>query len=389
MKQSPAALRIALVASSLNRAGAEKQFVYLARALRTPEVDATVFYLSDGGFYEDVLRREQVPICKISHPGRPFKILFKLTKALWALKPHIVLAGQFCDICHAALAGRFHRTLTVGGIRSDGLWEVGINGWRSGPMLHLPHALITNSLKARSNLTTLGLNPDKLFLLQNVIDLKDFDARNAEPHGFSIPQQRLIALAAGRLHPDKRFERFLKALALARQKVPELFGVLAGRDDGAKAHLVGTAQELGLLPNHLLFAGECANLPALLARANLLLLSSDSEGVPNVVLEAMAARLPVITTPAGDAPHLVQHGKSGLVVDFNDIAGMAQAMVDLANSPSLRFAMGEAGRQRVESEYEFNSLKTRALRLFQSIAEKRRNKPLLRAIRALAPDGIT
>jgi glycosyltransferase involved in cell wall biosynthesis len=387
MENLPPALRVALVASSLNRAGAEKQFVYLARALRSQAVDAKVFYLSDGGFYEQVLRRDNVPVCKISYPGRPFKILFKLTRALWAFKPHIVLAGQFCDICHAALAGRFQGTLTVGGIRSDGFWEVGTNGWRGRPMLHLPHALMTNSIKARSNLTSLGLNPNKLFHLPNVIDLRDFDACSAEPSKIQIPGNRIIVLAAGRLHPDKRFERFLKALALARQRVPELFGILAGKEDGAGAQLRGVAQDLGLLPDHLLMTGECSNLPALLSRVNFLVLSSDFEGVPNIVLEAMAARLPVITTPAGDAPHLVQHEKSGLVVRFDDTAGMVQAIVDLAKAPERRLAMGQIARRRVESEYEFDTLGNRAIRLFQSMAEKQRNRPLLQAIHTLASAG--
>jgi glycosyltransferase involved in cell wall biosynthesis len=252
-------------------------------------------------------------------------------------------------------------------------------------MLHLPHALLTNSIKARTNLATLGLSPDKVFVLPNVIDLKDFDLRKAEPLDLPLPHHRPVAVAAGRLHPDKRFERFLEALALARITVPELYGVLAGRDDGAMDSLQKRARDLGLTPDHLCFAGECSNIPTLLGHATFLVLSSAVEGLPNIVLEAMAAGLPIVSTPAGDAPHIVRHGKSGFVVDFDDVPAMAESMVTLAQSPALRQAMGQAGRQMVESEYEFGSLRSRALRLFQTVAEKRNNKPSLQAFRTLEP----
>jgi glycosyltransferase involved in cell wall biosynthesis len=144
-----------------------------------------------------------------------------------------------------------------------------------------------------------------------------------------------------------------------------------------------------LVPNHLFFAGECSQIPALLSQAILLVLSSDVEGVPNIVLEGMAAGLPIITTPAGDAPHIVHHGKSGLVVNFDDVPAMARGMVTLAKSPALCRVMGEAGRHRVESEYEFSSLRSRALRLFQTIAERRNNKSSLQAFRTLDPAQMT
>jgi glycosyltransferase involved in cell wall biosynthesis len=277
----------------------------------------------------------------------------------------------------------FHRALNIGGIRSDGFWEYGAHGWRGRFLLGLPHALVTNSIKTRSNLTSLGLAPGKLFLLPNVIDLNHFDDCQSAPLQISIPENRVVIIAVGRVHPGKRFERFIKALALARQRVPELYGILAGKDDGAMASLRETAHALGLLPDHLLFAGECANVPALLAQANVLLLPSDIEGFPNVLLEAMAGRLPVITTPAGDSPYLVQHGKTGFVVDFENLVGMAQAMIDLARSPALRRNMGEAGRSRVESDYDFGSLRTLALRLFRAIACQQKHLRALEAFRTL------
>jgi Glycosyl transferases group 1 len=85
-------------------------------------------------------------------------------------------------------------------------------------------------------------------------------------------------------------------------------------------------------------------------------LTSDYEGFPNVVLEAMAARLPVISTPAGDAGLIVQDGLTGYVVEYDDINKMAERMIQLARSAALRRSLGEAGRRRVEQEYSHESL---------------------------------
>ena len=180
-----------------------------------------------------------------------------------------------------------------------------------------------------------------------------------------------------RLHSCKRFDRFLEALALARRSEPALAGVIAGADCGPRTALQERANALGLMPPDLTFLGECNRIPALLARAGLLVLSSDYEGFPNVILEAMAARLPVITTPAGDASLVVQHGKSGYVVEREDIQGMAAFMVQLARSASMRVNFGEAGRKRVEQEYNYESLAGRLIAIFHSFTAQQRRASLL------------
>jgi glycosyltransferase involved in cell wall biosynthesis len=186
-----------------------------------------------------------------------------------------------------------------------------------------------------------------------------------------LPEGRVIAAAVGSLHPCKRFDRFLEALALARRSEPALAGILAGTDRGERSALQAKARSLKLAPPDLIFAGECANVPALLSRAGLLVLSSAYEGFPNVILEAMAARLPVISTPAGDAARIVKHGQTGYVVTGEDIAKMAGFMVQLAQSPALREALGRTGRQRAEKEYSFESLTERLLDSFHLFAGKK------------------
>jgi len=348
----------------------------MARALFQAGVNVRFYYLGGGGHYESVLRETGVPMCQIYIPNRPWKILVKLTRSLRRLRPHIVMANQFGDLRYGTIAGRCCNALILGGVRSDGWYELRSHGRLSRLMLRLAHGLVTNSQHARKTLASQGVRPGKLEVLPNVIDLRDFDARTAQPLRIPLPPNRIIVTAVGGLHPCKRFDRFLETLALARRAEPALMGVIAGADLGAMAELQARANALELGPQEVRFIGECHNVPGLLARSAMLVLTSEYEGFPNVILEAMAARLPVITTPAGDAAVVVQDGATGLVVKPDDTRGIAAVMVQLARSPSMRTGLGDAGRQRVEQEYHSGLLADRLLAIFHNFAGQQRKAAL-------------
>jgi glycosyltransferase involved in cell wall biosynthesis len=372
-------LRVALIASSLALAGAEKQFAYMAKALFSTPTDARVFYLGHGGYYESVLRVLGIPVCQIYAPNRPLFMLVRLLRAMHFFGPDIVLSAQFGDLLHGGIAARFCHALTLGGVRSDGFYELDCHGPFARWMARLCHGLIANSFRARTNLVSRGIAPSKIEVLPNVIDLRDFDAQAATSVPEGLPSDRIIVAGVGRLHPDKRFERLVDALALARHQEPRLFGLIIGVDQGARAALERRAHELGLLPQHLRFWGESGQVPALLARSDLLVLCSDSEGFPNILLEAMAARLPVVTTAAGDADRIVQDGMTGYVAAPEQIA---PCIVRLAESAKLRAQFGAAGRERVEREYQCESLSVRLLHLFQYFATEQRRGRLLERLQA-------
>jgi glycosyltransferase involved in cell wall biosynthesis len=211
-------------------------------------------------------------------------------------------------------------------------------------------------------------------VLPNVIDLPDFDERSARPLGINLPEDRVIAVAVGNLHACKRFDRFIEALALARRHAPELTGVIAGADCGVKAALQIRAEALGLTPRDLIFLGAFDQVPALLARSAMLVLTSDYEGFPNVILEAMAARLPVISVPAGDAGLIVQPDKTGRVVAAEDVRSMAEFMVQLVQDPALRMRLGEAGRKCVEQGFNCEPLAERLLAVFHRFASRQQRR---------------
>lgn len=371
MKRSLPSVRIAMIASSLRQGGAEKQTVYFGRALRQAGFDLRFYYLGEGGRHESTLREAGIRVRQIHVPNGGGRMLVRLTGSLFRWRPHIVLVNQFGDLHFGALAGRLCGALVLGGVRSDGWYELRTYGRLSRLMFAAAHGFIANSHRGRHTLVSQGLTSSKAAVLPNVIDLRQFDACSA---GGATPVRLpdgIIAVALGSLIPCKRHDLFLEALARARQSEPRLCGVIAGADGGVKAGLLKQAGDLGLRSEALLFAGECHDVPALLTRASMLVVSSDYEGFPNVILEAMAARLPVVTTDAGDAATVVWHGVTGYVVGCNDAGSLAGYMIRLAQSPALRTQLGQAGRTRAEQEYSYETLPDRLCATLRQFASPR------------------
>src|SRR5262249_2185548 len=108
------------------------------------------------------------------------------------------------------------------------------------------------------------------------------------------------------------------------------------------------AAELGI-KDRVTFHGEIRDIPALLARARLFVLPSQSEGISLTLLEAMARGLPVVTTQVGGSPEVVEQGVTGVLVPPRDPAALAHALAPSLAAPPRARQMGPAGRQRVET----------------------------------------
>jgi glycosyltransferase involved in cell wall biosynthesis len=384
---SPGRLRIALIAGELGQAGAEKQLVYMARSLRDAGADLRVYSLTKGEFYESHLRELGVEprwfgrFGNIRFANIPLR-LASLAASLGRFRPHIVQSAHFFCNLSAGMSGRLSGALAIGGMRNELIFERKVYGRWTRLMLRLPSAIIANSQAARSGMDEFGISPDSIVVLDNAIDLDDFDARSNSGACPWDPGGHPVALAVGRMEPQKRFDRFLAALAQARRTVPVLRGVIVG--DGPQwPDLRRRAQDLGLLPDGVMFPGRRNDVPALLGQADMLVLSSGHEGCPNVVLEAMAARRPVVTTPAGDAGVVVGDGVGGYVVPFDDVEAMAGAMVRLAESPELRRRFGEAGRRRVEEAHGYDGLAGRLISAYEGIAARQGRHDILAALAGL------
>ena len=141
---SPSQLRVALVTMSFQQSGAEKQLVYMARALKSVGVDVRVFHLVVGGYYYEVLRALGIPLVNVA-ASTMIRRFWRLVREVKRFSPHIVQANHFGTNLHATIAARCCNALALGAARSSGYRDVRYHGRRGPWLLRLPDAFLVNS----------------------------------------------------------------------------------------------------------------------------------------------------------------------------------------------------------------------------------------------------
>lgn len=212
---------------------------------------------------------------------------------------------------------------------------------------------------------------EKIEVVYNGLDLVRFDRRRDQPLARPLPVPdgaRLVTVVAN-LHPIKGQEDVVSALAQIAKKHPDVHLLLVG--DGDKRPLIeGRARDLGIADRvHL--AGHRTDIPAVLARSEILISSSYAEGLSNSVIEGMASRLPVIATAVGGSPELIEDGKRGLLVPPKAPERIAAALETLLGDEALRRRLGEQARAWVEKNVEIGSMARHFDRLYEAVLEGR------------------
>jgi len=197
---------------------------------------------------------------------------------------------------------------------------------------------------------------DRIVAIRNGIDIARFDDvtdadRVRRELGLS-PDDR-VAILIGRFAPRKGHEFALKAVQRASERVPDLKMIFAG-DGELEDDLRAEAVRLNV-SDRVIFAGFRRDIPHLLAAAEVLVLPSEDECLPLVILEAMSSRLPVISTDVGGISEAVEDGVTGIMVRPRDAEGLAEALVEILGDPERARSMGIAGRRKVEAEFSLEA----------------------------------
>ena len=168
------------------------------------------------------------------------------------------------------------------------------------------------------------------------------------------PDRRIFGTAA-RIHPQKRLEELLSALRLAAPRLPPHVLRIAGTSEPGTDDY---ADQLRRSSSDLCveWVGEVSDMAGFLGGLDLFVMVSEPAGCPNASLEAMVAGLPVIATDVGGASEQVVDGKTGRLVPRGDPEAMARALVELAWDSDLRHRMGEAGLERIRTQFSLERM---------------------------------
>lgn len=216
----------------------------------------------------------------------------------------------------------------------------------------LAHRVIANCLAVQNQLIREGVNPKRIVQHYNGLDL---DRLKVQPEltreealaKFGLPSgRRFVSIVANLRNPVKDHQMFLRAVAHVRANIPDAAFVIAGEGE-LMPSLRQLADELGIA-NDVHFIGRCDDVATLLFASTVGVLSSKAEGLPNAILEYMAAGLPVVATDVGGVREAVVEGKSGFIVSPGADTKMAGRIIELLSDGQRARAMGTRGKTFVQ-----------------------------------------
>ncbi len=239
--------------------------------------------------------------------------------------------------------------------------------------------VLVNALCIRDACLRDGVSAARIAVVRNGVDLAAFDAEAARPvtagwPGGGFGQGPTVMQIANMHHPVKGQGDLLHAWREVAGERPDARLVLVG-DGTRRPELERMAGELGIAGS-VTFAGFRRDAPALLARADLAVSSSHAEGISNALLEAMAARCPVVATAVGGTPEVVRDGVTGWLVPAGAPARLARRILDVLGDPGAGRRMGEVGRAVVAREFSVEAMRASYDALYASVlAESRARAP--------------
>lgn len=353
----PQPLRIVYLIGQLGLGGSERQLYLLLKHMDKSRFEPHVVVFNPSANYtlDDDLQKVGVSVHAIPREVKNIRArMIWLYKLFRRLHPRVIHSWSIHDNPYAGLvgwlAGVKHR---LGSVRDslntpDFLDFPGPVQWI---ILNSVQGLLVNSQEIVDELIQMGIVGRRVQMLPNCVEVEE---RTPPPILNMPPHARIIGLVAN-LRRKKNHIMFLRSMSEILPEFPDVYGLMVGQpvpaSDPDIPHLIeNEIANLGIGKRVRLF-GFYPDVPSLLHTFEIFCLTSDFEGTPNAVLEAMAAGLPVIATRVGGLPRLVDDGVSGLLIDPGDIHGLADSLRVLLRDPTRAKQMGIAGRKRVEAEF--------------------------------------
>jgi glycosyltransferase involved in cell wall biosynthesis len=355
-------VKVCFLAGTLGQGGAERQLYYMLVALQDAGAVPRVLCLTEREYWQERIEALGIQVAWVGQGKSPVRRLVRIIRELKRDRPDILQSQHFFANSYVVAAARMLRLHDIGAIRGDGFEELesnpGLPGWLS---LRLPRTLAANSQTAIENAVTLGVARRRLAFLPNAVDATLLTESQRQPG------KPVRLLTVGSLVPVKRLDRFLRTISrVSRRASIPVEGIIVG-EGPLRAALESQARELGIDKGNVRFCGKASDPGAWYRDADILLLTSDREGTPNVVLEAMAFGLPIVATRVGGLPAVVFDGETGYLIGREDEEALANAVVDLVQDREKRLAFGKRGRIFVQENHTLPQLTASLRQLYNAV----------------------
>lgn len=369
--------------TSLNLGGTERQLTELLGGLaRRGTAQRLVCFRPTGGFLEEVRALGLEPVRlrlrgSLAHPGTVVSVA-RLAALLRGERATVLHCHDVYAVLVGVPAARLAGVPVLAARRDLGHH---LSPRRSAALkLALPRAtcvLANAATVAAQAEQRFGVAPGRLVVVPNGLDLARFDARAAAPVAEPVPpdlgRAPTILTVARMTHAVKGHDDLLAAAAIVGRRIPAARFLVVG-DGPRAAELRDAAARLGVAGS-VRFLGRRTDVPALLARADLVCHPARAEGLPNAILEAMAAARPIVATTAGGVPELARDGVEARLSPTRDPVSLAAAIVELLGDPAGAAGLGRAARARVEREHTTERLVERVQAVYRRMVAGQNMQP--------------
>ena len=209
----------------------------------------------------------------------------------------------------------------------------------------------------------------RTIVLHNGLVLGRYGAQTVSARRRAVDPARVTLLNVGRLSPEKGQDLLVRAVAALQERFPGLSLKFAGTGP-AEPELRGLAESLGI-GDRVHFLGYIQDMPALYADVDLLVQSSLTEGLPNVIVEAAYLRVPMVATDVGGTGEVVEHGRSGWLIPPGSVEALRDGIAHFLAEPARFVAMGELGHRNIVDRFSIAARTEKLTAFYQRIAAGR------------------
>ncbi|MFZ5448730.1 MAG: glycosyltransferase [Thermodesulfobacteriota bacterium] len=353
--------RIIFLLQDLKFGGTQRQALELARRLNPALFQVELWLLAEGDDLTPMARRYGLPVMQL---GRQEWVspaaLARLGQRLNKEPINLLMALTVVPNIWGRLLGRLTRVpVIVGNCRGGGSPRRQHERWL-WPLAD--HILCNSAAIKRELMERCGVPEARLTTILNGVDTEFFQPAAVPVTG------PLRILSVARMVPDKDHDTLLAAFSLTAMAHSEAELWLVG--DGPRLAALQESARRILPPGRVKFLSPREDLRPLLHQASLFVLSSRTEALPNVVLEAMAAGLPVVATRVGGVPEMVDHGQTGWLVNPGDAPGLAAALNQALADSEARRTLGQAGREKALNYFSLETMTRRYEEVLDGLLKK-------------------
>ena len=361
-------IRLFLMVNTFETGGSERQFAVLAQNLSPDKFSIHLGCIRAGGRFAEIFGK--VPEFRLG--GSLFG--WRALRSRWRLRSHLLrhrvqIAHAFDFYANMSLvpAARLARVPVVigshrqlGDLMTPAQFRVQLAAFR------FCDAILCNSHAAADRLAEHGVSREKLVMIGNALPAEIFAP--ADPAVPRRPGVLRVGMVARMNAHYKNHSGFLRIAARIRQQLPNVEFLLAG-DGPLRLELEQEACNVGL-QDSVIFLGDRRDINAVHASMDVAVLTSDSESLSNVILEAMAARLPVVAYRSGGNPELINEERGTLVAPGNETE-FADAVITLLAEPALREQLGRNARTFVNEHFSLEQVRNQYQELYQNLLRRK------------------